>query len=261
MVGKIGSKKLIASSTFTADIYQIERQFGFMDRIQTYQTPDFVDTYGSNWFVGIIPPLPTINDTDKAFVSLQSNSEKILLHPGSAVFLPPYSIAQWTIHSSPVRWLAFMGNFNLPPELKHKRFYFSIKNLEYPKNRDQFVPWLVAHYGHSRSLTEQNRTSAVAEQLKNLIDCEFQNELTISQMAHQLNKSRVVLSRAFTQAYGLSPVEYRNKLRIFEGIRFFSSYDRISDVSSFSGFKHQGQYIRSFKTYLGTTPKTYATKS
>jgi hypothetical protein len=78
-----------------------------MKRYQVYQNSQFIDTYASNWFVGIVPE-------DRVPMAIASGRQLIEINPGMAVFLPPFSIVEWKILKPCCEWYVYMGDFDLP---------------------------------------------------------------------------------------------------------------------------------------------------
>jgi AraC-like DNA-binding protein len=240
----------IQGEQFLSKVYRFDRKLLFMYRKQEYTSTHFIDTYASNWFVGMMP-------LKGKPVKIKSGNEEIILKPGTAIFLPKFSIIEWIVECGEYEWYAYMGDFELPLEIIENRFLFTPKSLNFPTTVSDFKKWMLENLKLSFPLVEQKTSSAVALQLKKIIDLYFLEDLQITQAAKKLKMSRVVLTRAFTRAYGLSPLQYRNKLRVFESLKSYSKFKKISSIYSSSGFNNQGQYIKNFRNYLGVKPKTY----
>lgn len=87
-------------------------------------------------------------------------------------------------------------------------------------------------------------------------------EMSIDFLASLCGIKESYLRRLFTQAYGLSPIQYINKLRLNHAKDLLSqtSY-KVTDISALSGFNNQYWFCRFFKKETGLTPTEYRNNS
>ncbi|MCK6599421.1 MAG: AraC family transcriptional regulator, partial [Bdellovibrionaceae bacterium] len=103
--------------------------------------------------------------------------------------------------------------------------------------------------------------SSVAHRLKKYIINNFSRKESISAIALKLNYSRVVMTRSFTQAYGISPGEFRIKLKIHGALHYMREGLSITESLYLVGFSDPSLFIHHFKSYLDATPHQYKSKT
>ena len=84
----------------------------------------------------------------------------------------------------------------------------------------------------------------------------------MSEIAKRLNLSHTVMGRAFKKTYGLSPVAYRNKLRVTDSLRLILMENSLVTAAAFGiGFDDLSRYYRLFRRQLNTCPSDYRPRS
>lgn len=76
-------------------------------------------------------------------------------------------------------------------------------------------------------------------------------------LAERSGASRFQLIRAFKQAYGLTPEDFRRQLRVARARALLGGRLGLADVASAAGFADQSHMTREFGRLLGCTPGTY----
>ncbi|WP_066633593.1 response regulator transcription factor [Desulfolucanica intricata] len=90
----------------------------------------------------------------------------------------------------------------------------------------------------------------------------YQNEITLSQVAAHVHLSNSYFSRFFKRKTGSSFVEYLGKLRLKEARKLLVSSDRsIDEIALAVGFKNNSYFTSVFKKYEGITPSEYRIKA
>lgn len=78
---------------------------------------------------------------------------------------------------------------------------------------------------------------------------------SIALLAEKCNVSEVYLRRKFKEKMGLSPVKYRNELRLEKAISYIKFGDvPIQDVSDMLGYATVSHFIKEFKRRFGLSP-------
>jgi AraC-like DNA-binding protein len=98
--------------------------------------------------------------------------------------------------------------------------------------------------------------------IKSRIDATYDHRVTLQDLAVDLSQSRVMMSRLFKRSFGLSPIDYRGRLRISKSASqlLFGmgvGYRNISDVGFDSGFEDLSRFNKEFKKFLNATPSQY----
>lgn len=107
-------------------------------------------------------------------------------------------------------------------------------------------------------ITSNRNNSSLSEKVKHLIDQNFQEELKIELIADKLKVHRSFMSRCFKKSFGLTPVEYRHKLRVFEALKFMNqNHEDITYAAVESGFSSIQRFEDHFYNIFGITPKEF----
>ena len=84
------------------------------------------------------------------------------------------------------------------------------------------------------------------------------DESSIASIAQQFEVPQRTLTRRFTQATGLSPNQYRRKLRVQVAQDLLANSNlSINDIAFELGFNHQSQLNKLFTQQLGQSPGEY----
>ncbi len=99
---------------------------------------------------------------------------------------------------------------------------------------------------------------ASAQALKQLIDCQWFEEVSVEAFARAHNLSRFALSRRFKALLGRSPRQYLQETRIHHAKRKLVETDwTVTDIAFECGFTDAPQLSRLFKEATGMTPIRY----
>jgi len=95
----------------------------------------------------------------------------------------------------------------------------------------------------------------VAEIAHSLLDGHFTNAMSIDELARQLGISRSTLFRKFHDAYGISPKEYQEAVRMERAKRLLRHSPRsIKDVAAACGYDDSHYFSRAYRRAHGHSP-------
>ncbi|MCB0357391.1 MAG: helix-turn-helix transcriptional regulator, partial [Bdellovibrionales bacterium] len=98
----------------------------------------------------------------------------------------------------------------------------------------------------------------IAEETKKYMDENYHKRLSISEMAKHLKYSHSFITRSFKATYGLSPVEYRTKLRLFDAqMLLMQKKMNVSTVVYASGFSDPGRFMKQFRQLFHARPSQF----
>ena len=93
---------------------------------------------------------------------------------------------------------------------------------------------------------------------RQVIDAGFRGELSLGEVAHQVNVSAGYFSQLFKKATGMNFVEYVARFRVEKAKNLLQNPNyRISDVAFEVGFQSLSQFNRTFRRFAGVSPRTY----
>lgn len=89
----------------------------------------------------------------------------------------------------------------------------------------------------------------------------YDKKITITQLTYIFHINRTTLSNKFSQATGMSIIDYIVKLRIkIASMLLRDTHLAISEVGYRVGFKNNSYFLRTFRKYVGYTPSEYRKK-
>lgn len=93
------------------------------------------------------------------------------------------------------------------------------------------------------------------------IERRYNESLTLRELANLANLAPKYLCRAFRKAFGVTPLAYRQELRLREAQRLLSVTSlRISEIATNVGFQSVFHFSRLFRKRIGCTPTVYAAR-
>ena len=116
---------------------------------------------------------------------------------------------------------------------------------------------LAHHCGISQARTAVAYNAKVARALDYMHD-QFRLNPSLSMLAEVAGLSACHLLRSFTRQVGLSPVAYRNLLRVMAARESLRSGETLAASAIDAGFADQSHMTRAFQKVLGATPGRYA---
>lgn len=92
-------------------------------------------------------------------------------------------------------------------------------------------------------------------QIKNYLDSNYSQNITLDSLASITHMNKYYLSHAFTKHIGVSPINYLLQKRIAEGKSLLESTTySIAEISTMLGFSSQSYFSQAFKKATGITP-------
>jgi AraC-like DNA-binding protein len=99
--------------------------------------------------------------------------------------------------------------------------------------------------------------TGTAYRARKFIRDRYASEITASDLAAAVGRSRYAIHRAFKAAYGIAPSDYQRQLRLATARHLIASGKPISQTAAETGFADQSHLTRWFTRYYGITPGAY----
>ena len=111
----------------------------------------------------------------------------------------------------------------------------------------------------STILTPVNKkASRLCGSTKRYIDAHYQDNITLDQLADVCHVSKYHLAHAFTEEYGISPINYLISKRISEAEHLLKTTDfSLSLISSTTGFSSSSYFAQIFRKQKGMSPTEF----
>lgn len=242
----------LQTNSYHHKLYPLAPHFVFGERQQQFTAQaQVIDAFGPSWVFGIAHI-----KTGQLSVSRKGSLIPLSGHLG--FFLPPFSVVSWHISPSLLQWSAFMSELPLPQSLPQCAVAFPWQRAELPISVNEIIEYLLK-VKEFIAIEKIEQRTVVAAKVKSAIEQCYMKEVSISDVAQRLYLSRVVMGKKFKLAYGLTPLEYRNHLRVIHALRLLREGYDVTTAAFESGFGHISQFNRVFRRQVLATPRECST--
>lgn len=114
------------------------------------------------------------------------------------------------------------------------------------------------HEEESRMQVKTERETQMAYAVKDLIEAQGEETESIQKLLASMGRSYAHLSRLFRRVFGITPVDYRNVMRL-EKAKTLLRNPRLTmaEVAEACGFSDPGYFARKFRQQNGISPSRY----
>jgi AraC-like DNA-binding protein len=130
---------------------------------------------------------------------------------------------------------------------------FNLGDLRLPRTPEDLIA-LVAKPHPCRCIEAGQNASRLARKAKRLISKTYGSDMALAKIAAQAGVSHAHLTRQFKRDFGITPIAYRNGLRVSEAIGRLSKGQDILDVGYEVGFNDTSRFYDDFRKVTGTSP-------
>lgn len=110
----------------------------------------------------------------------------------------------------------------------------------------------------SYEIVETQQSSRECHKVKQYIDENYHDKISLEQLAQRSNLNKYYLSHKFTQMYGKSPISYLNQVRIMACKDLLRTTNHsIEEIADMSGFSSRSYFAQTFKKACKMTPQQY----
>ena len=192
-------------------------------------------------------------------VTVSQGSQSISLKGPVALFVPKYSVVKWSIHTPVLYWSAFITNQPLNDNLN------SVSIFKHSDFNPHSIHELKNFMTHSElKFSFQNpEHNHLPKMIKDYLDQNQFDTMEISQLGLKFNLTPSQVTKIFKKYYGITPVEYRSKVRVFNSMfNLLNSNEKmdITKIAFESGFSDLSRFNKQFKKITSTTPSKFKFK-
>ncbi len=175
----------------------------------------------------------------------------------SGLFWAPFSIVQTGTPALAGRlkgdFVGFSRPGKPPADWLTESMIFDVDHRPLPRTYRELIA-MVCEPRRYTSIETASAVSPLAEKAKARIVQTYRDGGSIAAVASALGVSQAHLTRQFKRAFGLTPLKYRNHLRVNEAVRRLSLGEKILDVGYAVGFNDPGRFYQDFRKVTGTSP-------
>ncbi|MTI58936.1 MAG: response regulator [Firmicutes bacterium] len=104
---------------------------------------------------------------------------------------------------------------------------------------------------------QKDGKNQVIETVKNYIKENYNEDISLSEMAKYTSFSRYYLSRLFKEVEGINFKDYIIKVRMEKAKKLLKSGKKIKDIADLIGYSNPNYFSSAFKKYTGVSPTKY----
>ncbi|MEG1292086.1 MAG: AraC family transcriptional regulator, partial [Lachnospiraceae bacterium] len=159
--------------------------------------------------------------------------------------------------------------FNCKDNNHNLMFYFNTLLTEITKKEQKYeqvckdllevlIINLIRYNHFSFDIAPSQKVSRECGKIKRYIDANYSEEVTLEMLAEKAHLNKYYFAHAFSDAFGISPMNYLIEKRIQTCKELLSSTDHsIADIARLTGFSSQSYFSQSFKKNCGMSAGVY----
>jgi AraC-like DNA-binding protein len=171
-------------------------------------------------------------------------------------FWAPYSIIDDLQELSDVSDVEFVG-LSRPAEPPARwlttSMVFNLGDIPLPRRSEELIAVVEKPLPY-RCIEAGQNASRLSREAKGLIAKTYRTDMALSKIAAEVGVSHAHLTRQFKRDFGLTPIAYRNRLRVSEAMGRLSKGQDILDVGYEVGFNDTSRFYDDFRKVTGTSP-------
>ncbi len=212
-----------------------------------------VDAFSNFWSLAYVLDLPT------DLLSLNHHGESVPIFGDMGLFIPPFSILDWRLKSGQIEWKSIMMFSEPPVSAPKSATLFPLKYvLPFTKtgiNNEVFELMMTC----GQRVDKEDTVVPLGLRAKKAIDLSFNDSKSLGDLAREIKCSPSALSRAFKKTYEISPVCYRNQLRVFDASIKLLKGESVIQAAHEVGFQDLSRFNKQFKEKMRAIPRQFKT--
>lgn len=210
-----------------------------------------VDAMGNYWVFGIAEILD-------GEVSYRCKEEVFRTDSRYGIFLPKWSLVYGAVNCKEQFIQCVVSNQELPHFVPTNAVVFEpLANREFPTSTQEVADYL-ATCRILKSVEYNAQPSGAAQRIKCALDQNFRGNRSLAELARKMKMSSTVFGREFRKNFALTPISYRNHMRIVAGSFELLKGKMVTDVFQEIGFNDLSRFNKQFKRIVGASPKKFS---
>lgn len=239
---------LIQTSSYLSHCIRLSEDLLYFRRLQK-RCGRQIDVYGSFW--GII--FAQLKDR-QAFA--HCNGRSISLDGLVAAYVAPFSIIEWEIKAPQIVWYACISRRFFSGQDKHSPALLQWDG-RFPQSYEEAVNF-IKQSSVKEKIAHVVPESSVLERVRKVLNQSLGEEILVGDVAERFGMTEATLTKRFKATYGITPIKYRNKMRVFEAMsQLLHQGKPVTEVGFDVGFGDLGRFNKQFKKYANAKPSQY----
>ncbi len=246
---------MISTPISNSFVVSIDKDLAFFKREHSpRETQVTTDVWGPCWTLALTCPAPG------EVAIRRAGGQQEIVGP-VAIWIPPFSLVEWVVSPCTIWWYAYLSSAKVPTDLPQRAMIFPWSTDVLPKNSEEIFQ--LVRTSQDRLLIEkEEQVSAVGSRTKSYLDKHFTEDVSVKEMAADLGYSHSVMSRYFKKQFGMAPVAYRKKMRLFEAMNQMIIHGRTARSTSLElGFQDFSVFFKHFCAQFRARPSQYLVTS
>jgi AraC-like DNA-binding protein len=251
---------LIRTSRYQSKVVYKEPHSRVVERVHHHRVPcREVDIHGDYWTL--------------AFFTLPEGSG-FLIHAGGAeplvgdqaLFVPPRALLHWEILKSDLRWKYLMVEHEGSLDGLPTPLLFSVQSLGLcpddlsVRASAEILAAICQRAGDATPIHVKAR--ACSHAFKQAIDARFREPLALQTLLGETPLNFSYLSRQFKKDFAISPVRYRNQLRMIQAsVEMLFAHSTVEEAKWQMGLEDSTYFYESFRKLLLINPSAFRAPS
>lgn len=245
----------VQAESYRSDFVFLDPKLYFFKRTQQADRPrEVIDTFSEFWGLAI-------GNMEPGQVEVYDGNQFIPIVGQRAVWIPPFTVVRWRLAQVNMTWFSYMSSTPPPVMFPNRPCVFDLNVESLPisiEELSQLCSAVFAEGAKRVTWLAPTHRNPLAIKLKNLIDREFRIEVAMTVYASQLRCAHETMTRAFRSEYGLPPLQYRNRLRLFQAMVEILMNDRnVGQASQGVGFCDMSHFNEQFKKIMRVPPSRF----
>ncbi len=243
--------KKIKSQSYSSSILSLKKNEAIILRRHRYQEEKIVlDIHSKFWSLGY-------GDFPENSIFFWSNKKWNEVKGQILLYLSPFSIIKWKIRKGSLKWIYLLSQTSVDKatQIESKIISpFESHFLPLIKSSSTLLSFIENQLGTNPNLRSKNHVEGL---LKKSIQKRFMISENIKSLVKE-NHNYSYVSRQFKKSYDISPVRYRNQLRLIQASHeLLFSDESILEIANKIGLNDSKFFYSQFKTILGANPSKF----
>lgn len=213
-----------------------------------------VDVFADFWSLAFLP------NHSLSLHAIFDNKEIPVVAP-ICCYIPMHSVVKWRLPAGELVWHAFLSTKKISTPHQEPVLLFPTLSETELRSVESIERWLKS----SSAIITVGKTlskNTIAEKTKNWIDEHYNSELLLSDFSQKLNVSNAFITKEFKKSFGITPIEYRNKKRVYKAMQLFMfSSPQANQVAHDVGFNDYSRFAKNFHQMMNAVPSDFKVKA